>query len=684
MLRGVLSPFGQLLGKKIPSVDGRAMAQIAKDLDVQSLGTGAASRPEGAASRTQPVALEVPVTVNGARTVEGSDKREPFSETTKTVLIFANGAVIRLASTVAAGQLLFLTNESTKKEVVCQVVKSKHYRNVSGYVELEFTEPAAGFWGMRFPAERTAPAAPPKAAAPVNAASSVTPPSAPKSTAAPVISSLPKREVPVSAPPIQKAETPTAELPKPANPSFIQPVPATPAAKTESRPAADPDTEELRKEAARLQEQLSGLLFGQNSSKKTGAPAEKNEEPATKETRAKVIELTPKTDASPATTTFGTASGNTPATSGGAATTPKSTLDLAAEEMKIPAWLEPLARNATISSVDTPVEPPAETESPTPASEEPAEGTAAGFSSEGVTPNFGSQLLLGGESSESGETGGKSGKGLLMGLLAAGVIAAAASGVWYFKLWPPQHAAVHQSTPAFATLPTTDDGTVKRAPMVQESAPLEASANAAPAGASSSPNPKAGNEASRIVEKDGGTVVNARDKERVEANRDAAENLDKSAKSAEPPRKPALGDVKLAAPVVNAQGTASNDVTAPHFGASAAPTNDPLNSALITGGGKEPAAPSPVGGDVKSARLLHSVPPVYPALARAQRVYGDVTIDALIDGTGRVSTMRVVSGPVLLHQAAKDALQQWRYQPAMLDGKPVAMHLMVTVQFRLQ
>src|SRR6202049_535247 len=104
----------------------------------------------------QPVTLEVPVTVNGARAVEGSEKREPFSETTSTVLVLANGAVIRLSSSVAPGQLLFLTNEKTKKEVVCQVVKSKNYRSVSGYVELEFTEPVLGFWGMRFPGERHA------------------------------------------------------------------------------------------------------------------------------------------------------------------------------------------------------------------------------------------------------------------------------------------------------------------------------------------------------------------------------------------------------------------------------------------------------------------------------------------------------------------------------------------------
>src|ERR1700687_4283127 len=113
---------------------------------------GATAGPQ--ISSAQPVTLEVPVTVNGARAVEGSDKREPFSETTSTVLVLANGAVIRLSASVAPGQLLFLTNDKTRKEVVCQVVKSKHYRSVSGYVELEFTEPVLGFWGMRFPGDR--------------------------------------------------------------------------------------------------------------------------------------------------------------------------------------------------------------------------------------------------------------------------------------------------------------------------------------------------------------------------------------------------------------------------------------------------------------------------------------------------------------------------------------------------
>src|SRR5713226_4952439 len=138
-----------------------AMPPITKENEGLAAPPGSAARiaspsavPDDPAGKAQPVALEVPVTVNGARAVEGSDKREPFSESTKTVLVFGNGAVIRLSSSVAPGQLLFLTNDKTKKEVVCQVVKSKNYRNVSGYVELEFTEPVVGFWGLRFPGDR--------------------------------------------------------------------------------------------------------------------------------------------------------------------------------------------------------------------------------------------------------------------------------------------------------------------------------------------------------------------------------------------------------------------------------------------------------------------------------------------------------------------------------------------------
>jgi protein TonB len=91
-----------------------------------------------------------------------------------------------------------------------------------------------------------------------------------------------------------------------------------------------------------------------------------------------------------------------------------------------------------------------------------------------------------------------------------------------------------------------------------------------------------------------------------------------------------------------------------------------------------------VGGDVKPARLISSVAPTYPVMAKNQHIYGDVLIDALIDANGHVTTMNVISGPALLHQAAMTALRQWKYQAASLDGKAVSMHLTVTMKFRPQ
>jgi protein TonB len=109
-------------------------------------------------------------------------------------------------------------------------------------------------------------------------------------------------------------------------------------------------------------------------------------------------------------------------------------------------------------------------------------------------------------------------------------------------------------------------------------------------------------------------------------------------------------------------------------------------SALIAGSGLQPAAPKlerPMGGEVKGARrLISSAPPAYPPLARSQGVEGDVTLDALIDETGRVTKVKTISGPALLQQAAAAAVRQWKYEPATLDGKAVPMHITVTVKFR--
>jgi protein TonB len=152
-------------------------------------------------------------------------------------------------------------------------------------------------------------------------------------------------------------------------------------------------------------------------------------------------------------------------------------------------------------------------------------------------------------------------------------------------------------------------------------------------------------------------------------------------------KKPSFGNVHLAAPVVNRHSADSGADAAPALNSESAMGSDSTSASLLSSNAKQPSAPAAplqTGGDVKTATLLSSVAPIYPQMAKNQRVSGDVKIDALIGADGRVSTMKVIGGPALLHQSASDAVRGWKYKPATLNGQPVAMHLVVTVQFRLQ
>jgi TonB family protein len=98
------------------------------------------------------VARAIRVRVTGARVGNVPEERDLFAESTTTVLIFEKGGVIRLTAAVTPRQLLFLTNEESKREVVAQVIRKRTYRPTECYVELEFTESVPEFWGMEFSA----------------------------------------------------------------------------------------------------------------------------------------------------------------------------------------------------------------------------------------------------------------------------------------------------------------------------------------------------------------------------------------------------------------------------------------------------------------------------------------------------------------------------------------------------
>jgi TonB family protein len=83
------------------------------------------------------------------------------------------------------------------------------------------------------------------------------------------------------------------------------------------------------------------------------------------------------------------------------------------------------------------------------------------------------------------------------------------------------------------------------------------------------------------------------------------------------------------------------------------------------------------------AAAVSSSPPVYPSLARIENLQGVAVIDALVDATGKVTDMMVISGSLSFTQAAMDALRTWKYEPARLNGQPIAMHTHVSINFSL-
>jgi len=107
-----------------------------------------------------------------------------------------------------------------------------------------------------------------------------------------------------------------------------------------------------------------------------------------------------------------------------------------------------------------------------------------------------------------------------------------------------------------------------------------------------------------------------------------------------------------------------------------------------------PEAPPPSGpvlagvGDVSNPVLLEEtkVQPEYPELARVARIEGNVILQAVIETDGSVAEIEILrcNRPNMgFEDSARSAVQEWRYKPALQNGKPVAVYFTVFVEFKL-
>jgi periplasmic protein TonB len=98
--------------------------------------------------------------------------------------------------------------------------------------------------------------------------------------------------------------------------------------------------------------------------------------------------------------------------------------------------------------------------------------------------------------------------------------------------------------------------------------------------------------------------------------------------------------------------------------------------------GSEGSAPK--GGNFFTpAILITMIPAVYPPAAKARSIEGVVVLRLLIDKEGGVNRVEVLQGDPLLVPAARDAVQQWRYQPSTIGGAPAEAEISASVTFQL-
>lgn len=91
-----------------------------------------------------------------------------------------------------------------------------------------------------------------------------------------------------------------------------------------------------------------------------------------------------------------------------------------------------------------------------------------------------------------------------------------------------------------------------------------------------------------------------------------------------------------------------------------------------------------VGGSVRPPVVIYQVDPEFSEEARKAKFSGNVQVYLIVDANGNPSHVRVVRGVGMgLDEKAVEAVRQYKFKPAMSNGKPVAVDLYIDVNFQI-
>jgi protein TonB len=91
-----------------------------------------------------------------------------------------------------------------------------------------------------------------------------------------------------------------------------------------------------------------------------------------------------------------------------------------------------------------------------------------------------------------------------------------------------------------------------------------------------------------------------------------------------------------------------------------------------------------VGGGVSAPQVLHKVEPEFSDAARQAKYQGVVSIQLIVDPRGNPVNIRVIRHLGMgLDEKAMDAVRQYRFKPAMYQGHPVPVQMVIDVDFHM-
>ena len=602
-------------------------------------------------TRSNPVCLEIAVTIRslpGEKGEASAGPAQPTREEARTVIVFDNGAVLRLASHFPAGQTVILSNHEGR-DVVCRVVSTRDVPTVKGYIEVEFLEPIADFWGIHKPEGQSNVLAPPAvgvAPPPVVTHPQVgpgEPPIAPSNMPFIVPSNMPFI-VPPIAPPSAPPIVPSIALPvaPPIASSIAPPIaspiapPIVPPIAPSTPPRVAPTVPETVAPAGKAPsfEDIAGLM-------QMSPPAI---------ARSKAPEPTPRIPVS------------------------------RKSEESTHQTVEGARPHSPVSAV----EPAAETTSLSPTWDDDPARTRKAATSNDVLGKFTSSHTTS-EPSVS-ESRGKT----PLIIAGAAVFLILGAGLFFMRQRSPATppvapvAAVSQPTKPTARVSTSAPTPAMNSQLASEQAPP-----LSPAITPATSVPK------EIVATSEPTATSTVRHPANIANAKQPDQVDEKQPDQSSQRPQVARDLKMVAPTPDSRAGRLVDGSVPEIEVASAarpaigtpggdliPTVSHMDSPPAPPAGV--ARPSSSGKIVVSPKLISSSRPVYPSQARQSNIEGDVLIAAEIDATGRVISAKATAGSVFLRQAAIDAVWNWKYEPATIDGKPTSSQVSLRIQFRLK